>query len=532
MRWSSLIGNISDRKGFFLSFILGFIIRSIPEVLSYPYPIGFDTVKDAAIIKSGIIWSHWTSVFSIWLLDAILISTHQITHIDPFLLLKLAAPFLYALNVSGIYYFSKKALNWDAKKALIAVFFFTFQLASLRLSWDLYRNMFGNVILLLALPLVKEVETKKGFVLFALLSLLVIFTHLLVSVVLLAIALSLVIRALLKSESKRALRIFASVCPALIVFLISLFPFSMQFDARTNVIRADEPPPRPGGLFFLVNYLTVADTLQYYPTYTDLFSHILTLFIFLYLLYLPLILVGFFRNESLDTWTLLLLVGSFGPLIMPFCALDYWNRWMFMLVFPFTFYAANGTEKVLKLHSLKVGSKFGLIKVSKKTLIGIVSLMVLLASIFTTTPTIFGDGFGVFTIPLINPYFPSTMLLNTIPLSDVRDTILVIDWLNKKMENGSSILVHYAFIWWVNLYLNKDRIVVYYVRDVGEAVSLALTKGFRPIYLIWWSKNTGLWLFGRQVWLYGVEVPDDFLTVFNSGRISVYSSLSGMYNPG
>lgn len=32
------------RTAFFLLFMLGFVVRLIPEVLSYPYPIGFDTV--------------------------------------------------------------------------------------------------------------------------------------------------------------------------------------------------------------------------------------------------------------------------------------------------------------------------------------------------------------------------------------------------------------------------------------------------------------------------------------------------------
>jgi len=40
--------NISFRKGFFLAFVLGFMVRLIPEVLSFPYPIGFDTVYYAA----------------------------------------------------------------------------------------------------------------------------------------------------------------------------------------------------------------------------------------------------------------------------------------------------------------------------------------------------------------------------------------------------------------------------------------------------------------------------------------------------
>ena len=47
-------------------------------------------------------------------------------------------------------------------------------------------------------------------------------------------------------------------------------------------------------------------------------------------------------------WTVLLLIGSFGALVAPSCVPSYWNRWMLMLVYPVTFYAANGLEKALK----------------------------------------------------------------------------------------------------------------------------------------------------------------------------------------
>jgi len=42
----------------FLSFLLGFIIRLAPELLSYPNLIGFDTIYYAARINEGIIWYH------------------------------------------------------------------------------------------------------------------------------------------------------------------------------------------------------------------------------------------------------------------------------------------------------------------------------------------------------------------------------------------------------------------------------------------------------------------------------------------
>ena len=46
--------------GLIVCFLLGFLIRLIPEVLSFPHPIGFDTIDYAARIQKGVILYHWS----------------------------------------------------------------------------------------------------------------------------------------------------------------------------------------------------------------------------------------------------------------------------------------------------------------------------------------------------------------------------------------------------------------------------------------------------------------------------------------
>jgi len=516
--------DISYRKGLIFSFVLGFAIRLIPEILSYPYPIGFDTLYYAARIKSGMVWFHWTSVFSMWLLDAILISVQQIIGTNPFLLLKLTAPLLYALNVCGVYYFSRKALCWNVSKALTAAFFFTFQLTALRLSWDLYRNMLGAALLLFTLPLVQDIKTKKKFALFALLSVSIVFAHQLVSIVLFIIILSLFMNNLLKGERTRAFKILVAALPAFIILVTSLsFPL---LGVEKNVIDTCQPPSRPGGIHFMVDYLNISDTLHacmHYVTYWDIVASVFSLFSVLYLLCLPLVLVGFFRDKVLDSWTLLLLVASFDTLITPFFALDYWNRWMFMLVYPFTFYAVNGVEKVLESGGKRVSSNLkwmGWVKVSRRTTFGILFVTVVFGSLFIAVPPFF-DRFGVFFIPVANSFIPSTMLYNTVPLRDVKGTVDAIEWLNEHMDNVSSVLVHYAFLQWTNLYLNEKHVIVYYENDVEKALTVALERGFDHIYLIWWNENYLTWQDETFGW-YGLTMPKYFISITSSDRISVF----------
>jgi hypothetical protein len=503
--------DITNRKALILSFTTGFIVRLIPEALAYPYPIGFDTVYYAARIQSGVIWYHWTSVFSTWLLYAVLIPIYEVTQVDAFLLLKLTGPLLYALSACGVYWFSHKALNWDTRKSLVAALFFAFQLAAFRISWDLLRNTLGMAILLLALPFVLKMETKKDFALFVLFSTLVVFSHELASVVMFTVVLGIVLNDLLKGNRGRLVKISAAVSPALGIFLTGLYftIFSLRFNAKTNVISAVQPSVHPAGLFFLNNYFAGSGQ---YTTYFDLASHVFSVFIVLYLLCLPLIFVGSFRNVVLDVWTLFLVCASFSCLVMPFFALSFWNRWMFLLVYPFTLYAVNGITKVFQSTNETVRPSFRWLKwmkISKLTTVGILSCMILLTSFYAGAP-LQSDYYVITAIPTVNRYFS---VAPTVPLRDVEDTVQVMHWLDEHMNDGSCVLVHHAFLSWARLHLNKGHMIVFYLSDVERALTVATERGFNSIYLVWWGESIG--------W-YGITMPNCFSSVFNSGRISAF----------
>jgi hypothetical protein len=353
--------------------------------------------------------------------------------------------------------------------------------------------------------------------LLAVLSLLVVFGHEYASVAMLAMVLGLVVSGVLKKE-KMPYRVLMAVLPAFLVFMggIYLRVFPVPFSVETNVIAVnDSLTPRPGGLFFLVDYLSVATPVQLYVGYFELVSHVASLFVVLYLVWLPLVLVGFFRDGVLDAWTILLLVASFGCLMVPFSALDYWHRWMLMLVYPFTFYAVNGFWRVLKSQDTRVASGLrwmSWMKISRKWAIGISLVTVLLGSIFMSWPLISGK-YGFFGAATTVKYFPSTMQSSSVPLQDTDGTVKVIEWLNEHMRDGCAVLVHDVFLFWTELCLDKDNVAIFFSINIEAALNLAMENGFNSLYFIWWNENIG--------W-YGFTVPQDFVSVFDSGRMSVF----------
>lgn len=489
----------SPRNRFLLAFLLGFLVRFLPEVLAYPNLIGFDTVYCAARLERGVIWHHWSEIFTqTWLLFGLLVPIDKITGLTPAMALRISSSAFYGLNVAGIYYFANKSLKWNSKKSFLASILFSFSIASLRISWDLYRNILGLGLLLFAIAIMPEAENGKKIPSFVLLSILITFSHELTTVTLLALSSGLIILNIKRSERTRALNLFIAVLPALAIFLVrtylTLYPILYTTD--TNIIDVgDMDYARLPGFFFLTDYLKISITCEQYSTYAELSAHILSLFFLLYVVLIPLIAKGFFRVKILDLWTALLLIGSFNALITPFAAVIYWERWMFMLIYPFTFYAANGVEEFLR------NKKW--IRQTK----AIIILTMAMGILFMASPS-------AYPIPTTVAYFPSGMQQNTIPLEDESATISSITWLNQNMNTSTCVIVHLVFVSWADLYLNKNLTIIYYSMNLTRAFEVARRNGFQDIYIVWWNRDIG--------WYPNIKLPQGLKEVYSDGRISTY----------
>ena len=493
-------------------------MRLIPEILAYPYPISWDMIHYAYFMRTGIVWEHWSSFFtSSWLLYAFIFPIHNQFGVDSFLLLKVAGPILFGFNVCGVYWFARSLLSWGMKKSFLAGGLFSLQLASLRISSEFLRNTLGLGLLLFTLPLIKRLDSKRGFATFVLLSLLTVFAHEYAAVTLLVISLVLVLSGLLNREEKRirfAKKLIVAILPASIVFLagiyLRIFPVSYAYPPAVgpNLVWVNDTTPQTcGPLFFFVNYLGMNTGLDIYPNYLFLLLSVLALFSLLYLPYFYLVWKGFFRNEILDVWTGLLLVGSFGCLVTPFFALDLWHRWMFMLVYPFTFYAMKGAEILLSRISQ---CKKTLGKIRNKVSV-MVSATVLLGAIYLATPFLMVHvGFGIYSLYPTSRYFSSAP---AVPYQDINGTIHAMQWLKDRMHNNSCAVLQNAFATWARLYLNNSQNVIAYINDVNLAVDLALQNNYQNIYFVCWNNNT--------VW-YGTYVPENFNELQSFDRISVF----------
>jgi len=283
--------------------------------------------------------------------------------------------------------------------------------------------------------------------------------------------------------------------------------FPAKFDAPvSNVLSTGEGSI--GRFMFMVNYLAVNDAVYSYPSYWSLFYEVALLFAFLYLPYLFLVWKGYFRNNVLNLWLGLLLVGAFGCLVLPFFALDLWGRWMFMLVYPFTFYVVYGLFRLLRSSDIR-GSSLG--RGSRCVALGGLVVLFSLGFGYLVIPVLANtDNMGVI-LTDVSLHFASTP---TVPYEDVNGVTQAMMWLNVNMDNDSFVVLHHALLPWGQLYLDETHVMVEFWQDTDEAVDLGLSHGFSRTFFVWWNEPIS--------W-YSVSHPERFVNVQDFGRISVYA---------
>ena len=505
---------LSYRQGILLAFVIGFVVRLVPELLSFPYPIGWDTIYYAYRINDGVVFGFWDSIFSSWLPYGIMIFLGNLTNLDPFLLLKIVAPLFYGGCVAGIFFVAWKKLEWSVTKSLLVSVFFSFQLAALAISWQFYRNVFGVMVLLFAIPFIKRDVSWKATAGLAVLGVLVAWGHELALISLCFIVFGMLALSVYKRE-KIPFRLFVAIVPAVFVFFgnfLFVSPYATPL-ANNLVWVHDSVFAHPAGLFFLTDYLNVSTPIESYGSYFSLFYDVVSLFVLLFAVLLPLIVVGYFRDRVFGSWTLLLLVGALGCLVVPFAALLLWARWMLMLVVPFTFFAANGLWKVLKSPGgFSILRFFRRLKITKTVGVGLVLVSVVLGALFMVWPLSEGR-YGVIGWGGTFKYIPSTMQCSSVPLQDTEGVIQAYEWLNTNMDGDSSLLVHDVFDFWTMLYLDPDHRAFLFDIDLEVAAAFAVDDGYSSAYFVWWNEDIG--------W-YNLRVSDDWVSVQDFGQISIY----------
>lgn len=501
----------NDKRYLLLLFIIGFSIRSIPNLLT-SYPIGYDTIDYANDIFSFRFDLKSFLSYQTPLLILIASIIHTLSSIHPFIILRFLQPVLYGILITSFYYAAKEVYQWNTKWAIVSAIMFCFQTTTLRLSWDLLRNELGLSLLLFTLP--KTTNPRKSYS-FMILTILIVLSHELISVLLFVIVVGLVFKNICQVNYTSAKALIVTTLPSMIIFLSIVFHGSiLPVEATPNVTNSYTLPVNRSIPFPFVNYLAGEWTVNYEGSYLYLLLDVGSVFLASFLPLMPLLLIqlqGYkFKRDvtSIDIWAWFCTIAFLNCVISPTFALLAWHRWMFLLIIPFTFYAIEGIMKLKEKKKVNISYKKIIIVIACS--IYFVLAILYLSSSYTCPLSLSA---------LINPaskYSPTTMLRHTTPIEDTFSIIQTFQWINQHFNNNTCILVSDAFIDWADLNVNTDvSLINYRNRKINDGLTFAQSLNNPEIYWLWWNNGVGL------EW-YGQSIPEAFTPVFQLDNISVY----------
>jgi hypothetical protein len=410
--------------------------------------------------------------------------------------LKVMSPLLLGFLGLTVYFYANKTLSWSQRKSLLVVLFATLYFVALRVSWDMLRSELALIFLFVTLIFLKKDGNHfRNGVLLSLAMLSVVFSQQLVAVIMFAIVLATIVRLYLDKEIVGLRRLIACSVPAAASFLLIVYAnyvASSQFSVVSGFLGQNSE-----GFMALFGF----------ASYTDMVIDTLGFLVFCYLPLVPLLVLGarrFKRNLQLKVWVFWIFLSLLLVIVSPgafFAVFPY--RWTLLLTYPLAFYAAEGFAS-LKLDLYKAGVGLMLATLS-------VSFMVLPNSLAF-------PYFGLFTL-----YVPSSMLQNTVSLSDSQDTVNALQWVRNNMPSDARLLVHDVFYGWASLTLDGSQLIPYrYGHPETMAQKLEENGSEYKLYLVWWINGSG--------WHGQPNVPSAFRVVYESGRIAIFTYAYTIHN--
>lgn len=466
-RFLNVSVSLVKKHPFLLVFLLAFVLRAVPEIIVGEYPVGYETIAYYAPPMFGFRSQGFVEVLSgslgsgpvfyvlMWVIE-------QVSGASPFLVLKVSGAVLFGLLAVSFLLFVRRGLGFDWKFGLLAAVLMVFQVAALRESWDRFRTVLALVFLFLALVVMLSSFKYKTY-LFGGLGVLTVLSREYVGIVLFAAVLGFVLL-----EKRDRLKSILGLVPAVGVFFLVFGRGVGLWSYWENGSFPAGPVAGFGGVVL------------------DVFA----IFLVCFLPLLPFVVKGFFRNPVLDGMLVWLLIGSFSAVLVPFFAVPGYQRWLVLLVFPFSVYAVKGFER------LHLVVRRGFWKLCCVLLIFVVV----------------GAGYcsGAFSYVWVfsNSWVPINMVQSSIEWSQVDDVKSVVGWLGQNAAVNSSLLVEERFLGWVQIYLDKGRTDIGLVPYSAGVSPPSVDSGdSSSVYLIWYAESEVL----------------DFRRIYFVGDIAVFA---------
>lgn len=457
----------------FLIFFLGCFIKIIPELVAYPFPIGYDVVN--YYIPSILYFEELNfEKFHIYVtLLYILYTTFHLSAQDTVIIL---ASICYGLLSVMLYLWSQR-FYLSKIQGLFMTIFVIFQISMLRTGWDLHKDIFAIVIMLLVFYIITYKNRDSLINLFLILSLtvLTLFVDIMISFLTFV---TLIIYCTIHKKWIYLSSIIAITSITLTIILISN-------PHNTNPIISN--------INKLINENFTIDI-----RYSQI--NMVLLFIKINLLNLPTFIVGlrYLKSSIFYISTIIVLMGSMSWIVLPNTNLLLPDRWIILSGLFLSIFSFFGLISLIyKSQKLRNHIMFSVI----------LSFLIIIGLAYMVMPN--NQPFPIYAVfrEHTDFFIPASMQTNVVDIDHNQDLLTAIEWINKNTQSNATIYGENHLKGWMKVTLKGNRTfdtynnnmvnkeVIYLIdhkinNQINQDVDILFTKGNFNIIKNLYSMNS------------------------------------------
>ena len=416
----------SKKYPYLIVFSVAIVLRLVPEILAFPYPVGYDVINYyLPVIKNfEQYWPTISNQFPFYV--SLLYGISEVFRAEPQLVISSSIVLVFGLFSIAIFSIGRNLLRLDNFQSIFLSIFVIFQLGVLRTSWDLHKDMFALSLTFFSLLFISKIP-KLSKNLIAVTAALNIVTVLADRMIGLLLSVTLIGSFILTRD--RGLAMIA-------VFVIVIYALSLQ--ANHDNIEYNLKMVGPNN----------STNEIYNPT------NLIILFLVMNAILLPSGIVGFIKSKLIIFKIPLLIsvIGSFTWIIFQNTSAFLPDRWIVIFSIFLSLFSGYGFISLIENRRISISTR----KLNNYLIV--LLPFIFLGSAFAVSPNnSYFNIYGVFH-QFIGPYGPLTMQYNSISVPESRSLLSVIDWINNDTNTpeGSVIMGSKHLRGWMELEL-KER---------------------------------------------------------------------------
>jgi hypothetical protein len=453
-------------------FFMGCVVRLVPELFAYPYPIGYDVINYYIPVTTNFA-DHWTQISSEFPLYVSFLHLTQIaTGLTPHTTVVIFATVTFGFFADSVFLIARKLLKVDSRYTFFVTAFVIFQIAVLRTTWDLHRDVFALTMMLFVFVLIYRESEKNEpkhldwkFILTLILCVLTVSTARIVGS--LFIVSLIIYSCIFKTKA-----VILCTILALSFFTIELF---MNHNITSNIIHD-----------------TISKTGNGSSVHSNFYNpkNLLYLFVVVDGLLVPTGIIGFVKLKNgilLKIPLLITAAASFSWIVFPFHDSLVADRWIILLGIVLSIFSAYGIYQLVLSIKIRPHRLSNLAStILPFSILGMFVMMGILYEILPNAREPFMLWYGA-ARSYTEHFVPPSMQFNSLELSDNNKIISAISWINKNTQPNAIIIGEKHWRGFMELYLHDHR--TFRFSDDLQALASGLIKHRvdGPVYLIQYS---------------------------------------------